>query len=130
MHKVDESLPGPGMFDIPEKTGKEGPKFTAQGKSYVKQDLSNIGNNLYNVTKESLQPVYSFGTRSESCLAPSYLKQKKTKEPGPGSYKPPDSQFRKPSTKFTQAARQSLAKSGSMPGPDLYTPQVAKSGKS
>ena len=118
--KRESDLPGPGSHEIKTKIG-EAPAFDmGKPQKDTKADRDQTGPNSYNIVLKSRAPKYSFGYKPGVGLISKG--QFKSMRPGPGAYENKDVQFKKPTTKFSKAGRQSLAKIDGVPGPDSYQP--------
>jgi len=60
---------------------------------------------LFLFKSEKQTPQWTMTGKPGSFITKTILAPKKSRDPGPGSYANPDEQFKKPSTKFSQAAR-------------------------
>lgn len=121
---IDSDLPGPGSHEIKSKIG-DAPAFDMGKPSKdTKADRDQTGPNSYNIVLKSRAPKYTFGGKPGiTLLSKGTFKSMK---PGPGAYDMKDTQFRKPTTKFSKAGKQSLAKINGVPGPDMYNPTETK----
>ena len=99
------------------------------GKSEIKIKSEGAQAEIYCFPTDNQTAKYSFGTKGDSFITTTSIWPKKTRDPGPGSYENKDVQFHKPSTKFSQAGRQSLAKKDGAPGPGKYSPDKSSKGK-
>ena len=108
--------PGPGAHNI-ETNNWRGPAFKKNdpAKETV-VDRDHTGPSSYNIVLKSRAPKHSFGAKgSGSAIGVGYRNRgPKNTGPGPGTYENKDVQFKKPCTKFSTAAKQSLMK---MEGP-------------
>lgn len=116
-------IPGPGTHNIKSKLG-EGPAFNMGGSEKdTKIDRDQAGPNSFNIVLKSRAPKYSFGGRSGVTLGIGNKFGGKSMKPGPGAYDLADTQFRKPTTKFSQAAKNSLMKPHGPPASKAFDPK-------
>jgi len=118
--------PAPGQYKEKQTIG-EGPKYSMGGK-HEKQPRT-FAPSLHCFKTDNQSPQFSFGTKSDSYLQSTYLKPIKTRDPGPGTYESGSMMSQVPATKFSRAAKMSLARKTAGPAPDSYTPMPMKSGK-
>ena len=119
-------IPGPGTHEVKSLIG-DAPNYKMGPPSKdVKFERDQTGPGSYEVTVKSKVPKYSFGTRTTVSLGFGPKQQFKSMRPGPGAHDHGDVQFKKPWTKFAQAAKQSLATMNGVPGPDVYNPSPVK----
>jgi hypothetical protein len=118
--------PGPGTHEIKSKIGS-GPAFKMGGpEKDTKVDRDQTGPSSYNAVVKSRAPKYSFGGRPSITLGFRNRGNMKSKRPGPGEYENNDVQFKKPTTKFSKAAKNTFTKmSGPLPAAE-FDPQPAK----
>jgi hypothetical protein len=116
--KPESDLPGPGSHEIKGTVGTSHALYMGKPPKDTKADRDQTGPNSYNIVIKSRAPKHSFGSRPGITLL--NKGQYKSMRPGPGAYESKDTQFKKPTTKFSKAAKQSLAKVNGVPGPDRY----------
>lgn len=115
--------PGPGSHNIKSTIGS-GPKYLIGGaEKDTKIDRDQAGPNSFNIVLKSRAPKYSFGTRSGVGLGYGPPGQFKSLKPGPGAYELKDEQFKKPCTKFSKAAKQTLLKQQGPPPSKTFNPK-------
>ena len=118
--------PGPGSHEIKSKIGA-GPAFKMGGpEKDTKADRDQTGPSSYNIVIKSRAPKYSFGGSAGATLGFRNNGSMKSMKPGPGAYDSRDVQFKKPTTKFSKAAKNSLTKLQGPPPSKEFNPEPVK----
>ena len=121
--------PGPGTHEIKSMNWR-GPPFKKNDpakESVVDRD--HTGPSSYNIVLKSRAPKHSFGSKGGvGAGGIGYRNRGKVKDsgPGPGSYESRDVQFKKPCTKFSKAAKQTLTKMTGPPPSQEFEPEPVK----
>mmetsp|Transcript_21203 Transcript_21203/g.18825 ORF Transcript_21203/g.18825 Transcript_21203/m.18825 type:complete len:546 (+) Transcript_21203:3-1640(+) len=105
--------PGPGSHEVKTHNWRGPPFKKGDPAKESVVDRDHTGPSSYNIVLKSRAPKYSIGSKGGAGPGGiGYRNRGNVKDtgPGPGHYSQKDIQFKKPTTKFSKAAKQSLAK--------------------